>query len=96
MDKGWKEIYITYTHETVKQVRESHCHGAEAISKKVVITITLRSHGITHSLGNFIVVKRDTVICCMEPTVSFFPDQWGFFTLYTLLFRKPSKVIYRF
>lgn len=39
-------------------VGESHCHGAKAISGKVVTTIALRASGITHSLGTMIVVKK--------------------------------------
>lgn len=77
-------------------VGESHCHGAKVISENVVAIIELRASGITHSLGTMIIVKRVITICSPEPTVCFFfPVQWGFWTLHTLLFRKPNEVINR-
>ena len=88
------------THETAKKkstVGESHCHGAKAISRKVVrpTIIEQRTSGITHSLGTVMVVKRVTTIFSPEPTVFFLPVQQGFWTVYSLLVRKPNEVINR-
>lgn len=39
-------------------LRESHCHGAKAISGKVVPSSALKAIGITYTLGSMIVVKK--------------------------------------
>ena len=77
---------------------ESQSRGAEAISTKAVTTTAPRASGITASPGTMVVVKKVTMICCLEPTAFFFfrPQVQRCRTLYTPFSRKPSEVINRF